>query len=72
MLREPLSLGWDGPSSWMVLDAWESAANRGEAYPAGMGSGCGSVLGGPLDLWEAPGPEAVTDAGLVEGQIPLV
>lgn len=43
-----------------------------KAYPAGMGSGCGSMPGGPLDLWEAPGLEAVRDARLVEGQIPLV
>lgn len=54
---------------------WMPGSQQGtevKAYPAGMGSGCGSMPGGPLDLWEAPGLEAVRDARLVEGQIPLV
>lgn len=43
MLREPLSLGWDGPSSWMMLDAWESAGNRGEGLD-GVHKTFGSLL----------------------------
>lgn len=57
--------GW----CWMSVSQQRTEV---KAYPAGMGSGCGSMPRGPLHLWEAPGPEAVRGAGLVEGQIPLV